>query len=461
MRVLLISANQETEPYPVYPIGLASIASSAKKSGHNIQCIDMCFDEDNLSEVLDKFCPEVIGISIRNVDNLTWPRSVSFLPALEELVKTCLEYVDKNKIVVGGSGYSLFPDSLLKKLGLTYGIQGEGEIAFCKFLECCENKSDMNSVPSLVQRKGDNFFFNNITRTDHLDNLPLPSRKDFHSKRYMTTGGMGNIQTKRGCGLKCIYCTYSLLDGSRIRVRSPELIVDEIESFLNNGMDYIYFVDDIFTFPRQHAYEICSKIIERRLKPSWTAFVNPSHVDEELLVLMKRAGCTGIEYGTEAGCNTMLRNMGKNFNTNAVKKAAELSKKAGLKSCHYLLFGGPGENRDTIKKSCEFIASLDSTAVIAMTGIRIYPQTRLYSIAIEEGFIAEDNDLLEPTFYFPETLEPEWMMNYIEKFSKTTPGWIVPSLGINTPYEILQKLRKKGIRGPLWELARFKGLAST
>ena len=124
MQILLISVNTETEPYPVEPIGLAYIAASLVKEGHAVKVLDLCFEEDGPHAVLsaiEGFRPGLIGISLRNTDNLTYPKSVSYLPPVREVV-SAIRKKTAATVIIGGSGFSLFPKETLEYLGLDYGI---------------------------------------------------------------------------------------------------------------------------------------------------------------------------------------------------------------------------------------------------------------------------------------------------------------------------------------------------
>ncbi len=129
MRILLISVNRERMPSPVFPLGLAYLAGVLRDGGHPVEVIDLCFSKDVLSDVreaIQRFQPGLIGFSLRNLDNLTYPTSVSYLGEAEEIIRVCRRS-SSARLVIGGSGYSLAPRELLQHFDVDFGIIGEGE----------------------------------------------------------------------------------------------------------------------------------------------------------------------------------------------------------------------------------------------------------------------------------------------------------------------------------------------
>jgi radical SAM superfamily enzyme YgiQ (UPF0313 family) len=267
---------------------------------------------------------------------------------------------------------------------------------------------------------------------------------------------MGNIQTKRGCPFSCIYCTYPLLEGKGIRLRRIEEVVEEIQHLVQEGVDYVYFVDDIFNYPPSFAEDLCREMTRRKIDVKWSAFVSPGFLNEELLKWMKEAGCVGIEFGTDSGSPRILKNYRKEFTQEDIVRSSKICSKLTINHCHYLLFGGPGEDEDTIEESFQLMDQLDSTAVIAMLGIRIYPGTEMEQISLSQGIIPQGANLIYPHFYISPTLKGGLSEMITEK-ALARKRWIVPGLEINITQNLIEQIRKFRVRGPLWELvARMK-----
>jgi radical SAM superfamily enzyme YgiQ (UPF0313 family) len=371
------------------------------------------------------------------------------------VVKVVRKY-SQGVVVVGGSGFDLLPDRIINYLGADMGIIGEGETAFIRLIDRLEKEG------RFYQALDNRVLDARREIINDLDCSSVPDRSGFDNAAYLSRGGMGNVQTKRGCPFGCIYCTYPIIQGKTVRLRSPAHVCDEIEGLVEAGINNIFFVDNEFNFPIDHAQDLCSKIIERRLSFKWSCYCHPGFVTERLVELMLSAGCTGMEFGSDAANDNMLINMGKNFTVSDLQKVSRICIDSGMSFCHSLLIGGPGETLETVKETFDEIQAMSPTAVICMTGIRIFPDTRLYHIAVNEGVISPDDDLLDQTFYISPAIEHE-ILPFIDRFSKGNPTWIFPGLNININMELQKKLRRFGIKGPLWEYmkigARFKDIS--
>ncbi len=451
MNILLISVNRERMPSPVFPLGLACLARGLREKGHRIEVIDLCFSQDvevDLKNVLQQFMPDLIGISLRNLDNLTYPTSISYLKEVEEVIQGCRQS-SRSKLVIGGSGYSLAPKELLEHLDIDYGIVGEGEEILLNLVDSLEKKLPISPSPYLLIKERP---LPPLVRGAQVSYLSTPDRTLFNTRRYLEEGGMLNLQTKRGCPFSCIYCTYPLLEGKKVRLREVDEVIEEIRHLIQEqGTDYIYFVDDIFNYPVSFAEKLCRRMAEEKLKVKWSAFVNPGFLTENLLKWMKEAGCAGIEFGTDSGSDRMLKNFRKSFTIEDVVQASQLCSKLNVNHCHYLLFGGPGEEGGTIEESFQLMDQLNPTAVIAMLGLRIYPGTELEQISLSQGVIGKDTNLIHPYFYISPGLKGR-LEDIIREKALERRQWVVPGLEINITQNLMEQIRRFKVRGPLWEL---------
>jgi radical SAM superfamily enzyme YgiQ (UPF0313 family) len=450
MKILLISVNRERMPYPVFPLGLAYIVRALREEGHEMEVMDLCFSQEvsaDLNDTLHRFRPDLIGISLRNLDNLTYPTSVSYLKEVEEVIGICRR-LSSSRLVIGGSGFSLAPKEVLQHLDVDFGIVGEGEEIFPQLVRSLERDDPISPSPCLLVKEKS---FPNLIEGARISSIQSPDRDLFQTRRYLEEGGMGNIQTKRGCPFSCIYCTYPLLEGKRIRLREAEEVVEEIRHLAEEGVDYIYFVDDIFNYPPSFAEDLCREMIRRKIEVKWSAFVSPGFLSEELLKWMKEAGCVGIEFGTDSGSPRMLENYRKEFTREEIIQSSKICSKLMINHCHYLLFGGPGEDEETIDESFRLMDQLDPTAIIAMLGIRIYPGTEMERISLFQGVIRQDSNLIYPHFYISPALGGR-LREMIQEKALDRNHWIVPGLEINITQSLMEQIRRFRVRGPLWEL---------
>jgi radical SAM superfamily enzyme YgiQ (UPF0313 family) len=452
MKITIIAVNREKHPYPVQPLGALYITQALRLKGHEVKLLDLCFI-DNVNEAilsnLNQFNPRIIGISIRNIDNTAFPNTKFYLPAIKEIV----DFIKCNTdtlIIAGGSGFSVMPQPILNYLGLEMGIIGEGETAFCELVRKIERGIDFKGTDGLIFKDNDTY----ITNKTYLETLPdrYVERDDLDIERYIRDGSIVNILTKRGCAFQCIYCTYPLLEGTRVRLRNPASVAAEIKTINERyGIDYFYFSDSVFNFPLEHALEICREIIRNKLRIKWTAFFHPKFITAELVEMIVKAGCSGVELGIDAASGKMLTNLKKGFSVSELTEACLLCKNAGINTCCYLLFGGPGEDRETIKESFAVMEKINPTAVIALSGIRIYPGTELADIAVNEGY--ELGNCLSPRYYIASTSNAD--EDIIEIINQLVPRYrnlIYEGGSEEVSIEVLREMRASGVKGPLWEL---------
>jgi len=451
MRILFISVNNEHEPYPVAPLGAAYVASALKKGGHDVRLLDLCFVQDDLQAIrtsLQLINPDIIGISLRNIDNLTFNRSIFYLPRIRAVTEAVKRY-SQAQMIIGGSGYSIFPEAILRYLSLDTGVAGEGEHTMSLLVDAIGSDGTFEDIPNVCTIRNGEFRMNAAQYNNHSG--CRPDRALLDNKTYLDLGGMANIQSKRGCPFHCSYCTYPVIEGNKLRLREPGEVADELEHMnAHHGIDYVFFVDDIFNYPEDHAVGICEEIIRRNLKIDWTCFATPFGLSAELAGLMMRAGCKGVEFGSDAVTEKTLQGLGKAFTVEDIARATEFCREAGLPNAHYLIMGGPGEDDRTFQDAFRFFDRIRPTAVIALAGIRIYPGTLLQKIAFDEGVIDTDDELLEPVFYLSRGLDSARICDRIAEGAAGRRNWIVPGLNMRCDKESMMFLRRMNRRGPLW-----------
>jgi radical SAM superfamily enzyme YgiQ (UPF0313 family) len=393
--------------------------------GHEIRSFDLPFQRDykqGLNKAIAEFCPDVIGVSLRNLDNQRYSAPVSFLPEAREVVKICQES-SQAKIIVGGSGFSIAPEQLLDYLGLDLGIAGEGEEALIHLLQSIDEGSGFGNIPGVVMRCQGKTEMVKPCQIEDLDSLELPSRGIFEPKKYIQEGAVLNVRTKRGCPFKCIYCTTPQIEGNRMRIATPRKVVDELEMLKKDyGADEFYFTDNIFNYPAEHAESICREIISRGLDIKWQCIVNPCTLSKELLQLMKEAGCHGFTLGIESGSPQIIRNLHKNFTVEQVRQSCIYCHKLSINHNCSILFGGPGENRKTVEETVSLMERLRPSSVSITVGIRVYPNTELARIARDDGILDVHSDLLSPTFYLSPEIK-DWIFDYIKEVGEQS-GWV-------------------------------------
>lgn len=458
MRVLLVSANREHLPDPIFPLGLAYIAAAVRNAGHDIAVADLCFGRKPLRDLhrqVKRFQPDVIGLSLRNVDNAAYPLTVDYLARHREVVDS-LHAVSSAPVVLGGSGFSIMPRAYMRELHGDWGIVGEGEHSFVDLLTALEHGMDPAAIPGVVpagpaQPGAPGLALIPQRPANWSENL-RPLRSAFDYARYIRRGGTGNIQTKRGCVFKCSYCTYPLLEGSRFRARDAVDVVDEIESLQRDyGPHPIFFVDSILNFPGGHVEAICEEILRRDLELRWSCYATPVKLDRRQAQLMALAGCEGIELGTDAVDDEQLARLGKSFDAEVAERANRYCVEAGLRVCQTIIFGAPGETESSVRSTCQALRAMDPTAVVAMTGVRLYPGTPLSRSLIEQGKVAAEDIGLLPTFYIDPSVR-EFLPGFLQQQAYEAGNWVLPGLVEPIQPRSQRLIRALRISGPLWRL---------
>jgi len=422
MKVLLVSANTERTAILPLPLGPAFVAAACRRAGHEAVLLNLMFERDPvaaLQKCVEEFRPEVIGISVRNVDDQNMASPKFLLTAARDVVATCRR-LSGAPIVVGGPGYSMFPESALRFLQADMGIRGEGETVFPELLERLESRADPYGLPGVYLPE--HLPAGRLFSTS-LDDLPLPEPELWLPAAPESRELWIPVQGKRGCPMGCSYCATKVIEGTRIRRRSPESIVQWMELVAARGFRNFCTVDNTFNIPPSYAKGYCREIIRRGLDINLWCIVYPKWVDRELAELMARAGCHEVSLGFESGSDCVLTRFHKKFRAEEVRAIAAIFRDAGIRRTGFLMLGGPGETRETVEEGLAFADSLDLDALRITVGIRIYPETDLAATAVAEGVIAPDDDLLRPTFYLAAGLK-DWLPAKVADY-RASRSWVM------------------------------------
>ncbi|MBI4536379.1 MAG: radical SAM protein [candidate division NC10 bacterium] len=405
MNVLLISANTERVNLPALPYGLALVAAAVRAAGHEVAMLDLLREADQraaIARAIAALRPRVIGISVRNIDDQCMERPRFLLAQVAEVVAACREH-SRAPLVLGGAGYSIFPAAALAHLGADFGVCGEGEMVFPLLVSRLQRGEDPADLPGVYAagRSGP------VARAfaSDLDSLPLPRADLWPTADPADPDLWVPVQSRRGCPLRCSYCSTPRLEGRAIRARTPGAVVAEIARLARAGFRRLYFVDNTFNVPPEYALELCHRISAERLEVAWRCILQPHDVPVELIRAMAAAGCVEVSLGFESGAPRVLRAMDKRFRPPDVREVSDRLAAHGIRRMGFLLLGGPGETQETVAESLAFADALGLHQLRITVGIRIYPGTPLAQTALRDGMIAAGDDLLFPRFYLTPGLE--------------------------------------------------------
>jgi anaerobic magnesium-protoporphyrin IX monomethyl ester cyclase len=431
-RVLLVSTNRERQPYPVVPNGLACIASALDDAGHTVSYLDLCFAADPIAtarRAAIEFRPDVIGVSVRNIDNSDAIALRHYTPEARDVLHSLRRAAPQAKVIAGGAAFGVAPEALFRDLGVDYAVAGDGERASVALVDALSSGRPIEALPGLVRDRNGTVAFTPPGEDADLDSLPRPSlHRWVDLARYQRHGATIPIQTKRGCVYKCIYCTYRNVEGWGYRTRDPEMVADEIEELkIKAGVSHFDFVDSTFNSPPGHAIQVCEAIARRKLGVHLdTTNFTPATASTELLGAMRAAGFRSLGITAESASDTVLETLEKGFNAAKVREVAERVEKFGIKALWIFLVGGPGETTKSIEETLEFAAwrLRRGDAVYLTVGLRIYPGTTLHRIAIAEGVVPATSTLLDPTFYFSSAINFDSTVERLRKFAAEHPRFM-------------------------------------
>ena len=464
MRVLLIYSNQCTDLTLAPPVGLSYIATATELAGHQIKFLDLLVAEkphELLQKTIDEFKPNIVGISVRNIDNIVCQRSQNQLKQLSEFLTVIRQSTnqlanEKTPIVLGGPAISIIEEMALEYLDADFAICGEGEKSFPAFLTAFENQTDYEKIPGLCYRQGDKILKNPRAMIGNFGASGMEKWIDWRA--YHNKGNAcWAIQTKRGCPFKCAYCSYPSIEGRRFRKRPIKEVVDEIEKVIKTvGPRTFEIVDSTFNAPQSHAIELCEEIIRRNLKANFTAMgVNPVDTSPELFSLMKRAGFNSMMVTPEAANDTMLASYKKGFNLEQVYETAKHIRDCGIHSTWFFMLGGPAETQETVNETVDFVENElkgKQFLSIFMIGIRVFPGTGVAQTAYDEGYLKPDTNLSEPTFYISPQVTEKWMIQRVNQAVQKIPNVVLAADEGQSVVEIVMHrgLRLFDIAPPYW-----------
>lgn len=420
LKVLLVQQDmgrRGAAEYPLFPIGLAYIAAALRY--HEVRIFDpnlypLYEGKRRLEEELRALCPDIVGISLRNID--TTMRRDPFLhyKTIAPMVGLIRETIPGAKIMIGGTAFSLYAREIMEQIpGIDFGVYLEGDETVLELIDCPESPE---SVKGIFFRRAGVVHFTGERRQPDFAALSRPRRDGdvIDIGRYITDRQTAiGVQSKRGCELGCSYCTYVFLNKDRMRLRSPAHVVDEVEEMGRLGVKAFTFVDNVFNIPEEHARGICEEMIRRKIPVEWAAWLTPRGLTEDFLLLMKRAGCRKVRFSPDAATDHGLGVLSKGCTAKDIEESIRLlSKIEGMFVGYNFFCGYPGmtwsDAAGTLRLLFKISARFPGRHNVSLNWIRVEPYTGICSDAIKEGFISDRTNMLPqdekgllPLFYAP------------------------------------------------------------
>lgn len=402
MKILLIQSYLGRRERPVFPLGLSYLGGSLK--GHEVSIIDPNVEEDPFGSIrkrLSDFKPDVTGISLRNIDTTIFKDKFLYYKTLGPTVDLIREVSPHSFVIIGGAAFSLFAEEIMvRNPKIDFGVYLEGEETL---VELIENLTSPFAVKGVYYRKDGKVIFSGPRQLSDFELTPAPNRDLLEFGKYSHPEGTG-VQSKRGCCLNCAYCTYPFLTGNRLRLRSPQKVVDEIEALTQKrGLTHYMFADTVFNMPKQHAVEICEELIRRGVTAKWGAYFSLKGIDEDFIRLAHRAGCNQFLFSPDGYSDRSLAALRKEIDKKVVIKVYRLSSKLKLREARFdfsFFMNAPGQTYASffaviwLLLKTNFILPRRKFMHIYLNVARIEPHTELYKLAVKEGTVSVETKLL-------------------------------------------------------------------
>lgn len=448
-KVILISANTHKEPYPVYPLGVSYLKTYLERSipGIGVEILDRNIDSDEtIAQKVRGAKPVMVGISLRNADGANSLDQKDFMTAYAQLVELVRQNTDA-PVSLGGAAFSMFPYQFMSALGADFGITGEGEESMRQAVENLMAGKPVDGIEGVVTHSGHGLKVN--PRSCYLKSLEV----DFEERLvdyYWKYSGMLNIQTKRGCPYNCVYCSYPVIDGRKVRTLDAEAVAENIARLKKDkGINYFFFTDSVFNIANDYNAELAEALIRSGAGISWGAYFAPHNITPELMSLWKASGLTHVEFGTESLSDPCLEKYGKMFTVEDVMRASEVCLDNNVFYSHFLILGGYGETAASVEETIENSKRIRHSVFFPFVGMRIYPDTGLHKVAVAEGVIDKEDSLFSQKYYLADDFDLE---SARKAALETGKAWIFPDDPRNGLMDVMRV--NKGRKGPLWEYLR-------
>ncbi len=429
MRVLLVATNRHDRlnsrmnAQPM-PIGLAYIAGHLDAERHQVKVVDLMFADDYLAEIeqtVREFQPHVVGVSLRNLSNHSYLNTQWALPITRDVIDRIREH-SSAVIIVGGPAFSLLPQQCFEFLKPDLGVAGDAGETFaevCNRLELGERP--VYDLPGMVYARDGGVTLNEGLCVSAFDSRPRLD--DLEMDKYRSAGFGIGVLTKLGSFSYPTPASTAGMTEADFRVIRPidEVVAEVKELWERYQLRKVFFVDNGFNFPLDHAKSLCSALIEADLGVRWNTCLASFNCDAELVRLMRDAGCALVLMGNRGGDpHDGLGSLEERME--AQLEVPRLCEEGGL---HYTIartFGEPGETRETVEQKLDFLRRINPALANLRVGVSIMPGTDVAALALAEGLISDESELIEPTFYIAGEVR-DWIVPYLQEQAASNPRW--------------------------------------
>lgn len=353
IKIALVNPRIESYSSTLPPLGLLYIASLLEKNNFSVKIFDVYPYDDRDIISLIRYKPDITGMTI-----LTdyWNRA-------KYVAEKITAELSSSVFIIGGVHVTALPDKSCLEMGADIGVIGEGEYTMLELCKMIAGNLSWKDVPGIIYKDENGNFIRTTARPliENLDELPFPARHLLEFENYLVPPGIirghwtersTTVMTSRGCAFSCIWCGSQNIFGRKVRYRSVDNVLDELQLLADKyNIDTVWFVDDTFTLKKSRVMEFCQKVESKKIKLTFGCQAHVKTADEEMFRAMKKAGFVQLDFGVESGSDKVLENLKKNSDAASIKKAFQLAKKAGLRTAATFMFGLPSEKDKDVEKT--------------------------------------------------------------------------------------------------------------
>jgi radical SAM superfamily enzyme YgiQ (UPF0313 family) len=405
------------------PIGLAYVAGHLDQSRHTVKMLDLMFSDDYLDEVentVRAFQPELLGLSIRNLSNHSYLDPQWQLPITKAVIAR-LRATTAAPIVCGGPAFSILPRECFAYVEPDLGIAGDAGETFAELANRLDRGETFYiDLPGLVYREGNRIVSNGVASSSQFSRSPR--LEDLDMAKYRQVGfGIGVLTKLGGFYYPTAQSGVPTDDGAWRVIRPIAEVVREVKDLeARFGLRKIFFIDNCFNIPLAHAKALCQALIAAGLKVHWNTVLAPYGCDAELVQLMKQAGCALVIMAGMPGDSH--EGIALDESLEPLLETCLLCEAGGLHYTISQVFGEPGETRQTVERKLAFLRRLKPAMAYLRIGVSILPGTAVATRAMKEGIIADEAELIRPTFYLAAEVR-EWIVDYLKAEAAHNPRW--------------------------------------
>ena len=447
MKVLLINptwkvlVSQKGKRYNRHfpPLDLLNCAAFLEQEKIGVEVLDANISELSPLEIAD-YASRFDKVFITSAPYYNWQcPNIDF-----DVFLNFIKPFDKQNLYLMGTHCSIYPEKVLQLTEVAGVIKGEPEYMI---LEICQDKASRD-IQGLTFKLNGDIVSNPNRDLFSLNQLPIPAYHLLDPKKYgyeILGDNFMVFEGSRGCPYKCFFCLQIMYE-NRYRKKVVSKLIAEVDYAIQEfGVENGYFYDLEFTLNKDLVNKLCDHLIERKYNFSWACQTRPDSVDPQILKKMKEAGCKIIHFGVETGSENILKLMNKDITLQEIEKGIEMTKRVGIETACFFLFGFPGETEADFSKTINFAKRLNPTYASFHVAIP-YPSTEFFNLLPPSAIEGEDK--AGTGISFPEAYTNEHTLEELKSVARKAflqfylrPKYIFSRLLTGNPSSWLKQLK--------------------